>query len=228
MLPPAVLSALILLVSPGCDTSVSPFAKTDRAFSVWGYLDARADTQRVRVEPVQDSALAGSGPFEARVTTENLATGETVTWQQAAPPIGEEVTAYTYWTTAPIEAEAAYRFAVRRPEDGATTTAEVSTPADFPPLRIFASLPQTETVTAEVEGVERLGAVAADLHYTVCVPKCQLVRDVLSYLPDATPTGAGAYRVRMYWLEDLKRIWGEETDIILHRFTLSVASVSED
>ncbi len=235
-----VVAALFSVIS--CDPSFEIFEESDLAYSVFGILDASADTQFVRVEPVQDTALAGIGSIDARVTSENLATGETAVWHDSTFFIGATgVAVHNFWTAAAgIEPEGTYRFTVQRESDGASSAAEVTLPPAFPKPEVAGgrpALPQAtcgETAaptTITVEGVERLGGVRVDYDYLTCVcgpdPGCRRRRTTTYPLAGATRTGEGAWQIKVFWSDDIPGLQGFRVTEV-YSFRVTVASVSED
>ncbi len=232
----ALLAAVALAAfTSGCDPSFSAFAETEKAFSVFGYLDATADTQWVRVEPLQDSILVGTEPFEARVTTTNLSTGETVVWEKRRIDLGAGVTVQSYYTTVDIAPETTYRFTV----GGAagTSTAEVTVPPDFPSPVITdpsdLTTEKAEITTIIVRGVEHLGAVLATYDYEFCIPVsgggtlCYPETSTVSHLQDAVRRADGTFRIDITATEDIPE--GEKAILAeFYSFHVTVASVSED
>ncbi len=232
-----LLAVALVLAAAGCDTSFSAFEESERRFSVFGYLDGRADTQFVRVEALQDSVLAGSGgPLDARVTTENLSTGETTTWRDSTTQIGGTgVLVHNFWTTASVEPGETYRFRVERQSDGAASTAEVTLPESFPPLTrsgmpVLESCSEQDSippVEVQAREVERLGAAVVRYDYLECRPApdgevCQRTQKAVSHLPDTSRTADGSYRVLIEWVEDI----GCPREI--YSFEVVFASVSDD
>jgi hypothetical protein len=120
----------------GCDHPFEPFQKGEEAiFSIFGYLDLRADTQWVRVMPVRQSLLLAPEPIDAVVTLEHLRTGRIVTLRDSLfrfvdPQLGGVAYAFNFWTTEPLEVGESYRLTAMR-SDGASTTARVDLPTDL-------------------------------------------------------------------------------------------------
>lgn len=237
----AFVVAAALLTSTACDTSFNHFAETDKAFSVWGYLDASADTQWVRVEPLQDSMLAGSPSFEARVTTRHLESGQTTRWRDSVFHVeAADVPVHNFWTTAPIEPGATYRLTVERPSDGATSTAEVTIPDDFPEPTVRRGGPPATNPPANapptiitVHGVDRLGAAVARSRVIVCTfGGCRPPQRVtFSHLADTTRLDADSYRIAVDWAADLLTLWDPDTPNSeigsVFFFRVTVANVNE-
>jgi hypothetical protein len=133
------LAAALLAAVPaaGCeDRPFEPYAPNETAaFSMYGYLDVKADTQWVRVMPVRQNLLSDPAPIDAVVTLEDVETGHTVTlkdstFRYADAQLDGVVYAHNFWTTERLAAGARYRLRAVR-SDGDSTTAVVNMPADF-------------------------------------------------------------------------------------------------
>ena len=155
-----VLGAALLLA--GCETTFEAFEASGQPFSLYGYLDAAADTQYVRVSPLRDSLFARPAPLDATVTLEHLGTGETSVWRDSVFRFTGGALAHNFWSDEPVEPGAAYRMTVTRP-DGAASTALVRLPPDFPTpqISVLASSPDVYITTI---GVERLAEIRMTYH----------------------------------------------------------------
>lgn len=124
----AVAFTVILV---GCDNTVEPFAPTTRHYALYGFLDANADTQYVRVEatrpdPGQEDRTSADVPV---VTLTHVATGESVAWRDSTIEIEDDGEALLFWVPFRPEAGEVYRLEVER-SDGAVSSATVRVP-DF-------------------------------------------------------------------------------------------------
>ena len=146
----------------GCETSFEPFEASDGAFSLYGFLDAAADTQFVRVSPLRDSLFTRAAPLDATVTMEHLGTGRTSVWRDSLFRFSNGALAHNVWTSEPVEPGATYRLTVTRP-DGAASTALVQLPPDFP-TPIISVLPSSPDVYITAIGVERLAEIRMTYH----------------------------------------------------------------
>ncbi|MDE2646746.1 MAG: hypothetical protein OXI05_13050 [Bacteroidota bacterium] len=134
--------AILLIIATAlssCDQSIDPIIGEDRPFTIWGYLDAHAKIQRVRVFPIRDQLLVDpdhAGPIDATVTSNNLTTGEVYTWvhiEDACCGIPRDsIGGYLFEAEFSAEYENRYRLSVRR-SDGAESSAEVTIP---PPVEV--------------------------------------------------------------------------------------------
>lgn len=128
-----VVGLLAIALMAGCDDTLEPFVERDDAvFSMFGYLDLKADTQWVRVTPVRHTQFLDPEALDAVVTLEHLGSGRVVTMHDSLfsfpdSRLGGVAHAHNFWTTEPLQPEASYRLTVER-SDGATSTATVVMP----------------------------------------------------------------------------------------------------
>ncbi|MEJ2503527.1 MAG: hypothetical protein P8177_09505, partial [Gemmatimonadota bacterium] len=139
----------------GCDESFEPIAPSDLRFSVWGYLDPAADTQWIRVMPIRPQALTSPGPSDVTVTLEEVGTDRVILLRDSmftfvADP-GTKTYAHNFWTDAPIEPGAVYRFRAER-EDGPAAGADVAVPAVFE-AELWVAQVQTENNRLRLPGI---------------------------------------------------------------------------
>lgn len=130
----AAASACLLLIAvvgglSACETGVEPIVQGDRYFSLYGFLDMRHDTQYVRVEAVAPTLRVTSPEaLEARVTSTDLATGDSTVWRDSVVTFSDGTYGHVFWTPLRIIASHTYRIEVERP-DGRRTWAETTVPA---------------------------------------------------------------------------------------------------
>jgi hypothetical protein len=135
---PRLLGVLAVTTLAACEESFSPIQPSDLQFSVYGYLDASADTQWIRVGPIRPTLFTSPEPLGATVTLEHLGSGRVVElrdsvfdYSQRDPEIASDgVYAHNYWTAEHVEAGAAYRFSARRGDAPASETV-VQIPTDY-------------------------------------------------------------------------------------------------
>jgi hypothetical protein len=179
---------LVTLATAACDDTFTPIASTDLDFSIFGYLDASADTQWVRVMPIRPTALTEPGPLGATVTLENLETGGVVELRDSVfrflgnPDVGSDGTfLHNYWTTERIEPGATYRFSAIR--DGRPSSeAVVQIPPDFQMAEVW--LRQTRTANSDlvwIDGVKQVPFVGVENHfYDSCGPGVERLFDLVT------------------------------------------------
>ncbi len=126
-----LLSMAIILSS--CEQSIDPIIGEDRPFTLWGYLDAHADIQRVRVFSIEDRlGVDRSGPVDAVVSSKNLTTGEEYKWVNREIVYRDSSVGHVFEAEFRAEYEHSYRLSVRR-SDGEESSAEVTIP---PPVEV--------------------------------------------------------------------------------------------
>lgn len=121
-----VIGCAVLL--GGCETAVDPIVGTERAFSLYGVLQPRADTQWVRVYPIEEQLTpTPSTPLEATVRSTALETGQMQTWRDSVirDPSGDN--AHVYWRPFRVDHGRTYRLEVTGPQG--RTQVEVDVPA---------------------------------------------------------------------------------------------------
>jgi hypothetical protein len=143
-----------------CDQTFEPFQDNDRySFSIFGYLDASADTQWVRIMPVRDSYFLSSETLDVTVTLEHVGSGgEIVVMNDSLFYYGQGAYAWNFWTTMNVEPEQTYLLKAEDP-DGNISSVHVSLPEDFPDPYIEVDLEDQEEILV-VTGVQNL----ADVH----------------------------------------------------------------
>jgi hypothetical protein len=155
-----------------CDERFEPIAPTALAFSVFGYLDASADTQWLRVMPIRPLRVTSPDALEAHVTLEQLETGRLIAlrdsvfrftspWDSALGAEGAYV--HNFWTREEIEPGAAYRFSASR-EGTEPAEAVVEIPRDY---EVEVAVDQVWWAPDElrITGVKHLPFVATITHF---------------------------------------------------------------
>ena len=189
------LLALALALA-ACEVPLDPIEPSDAVFSVSGYLDATADTQWVRVEPLARSVGTDPGPLEAVVTL----TGP----DGAARPLAQEVRdmatgpAHLFWTTADVAPGATYRLEARR-TDGASTRTAVEVPTEAFRVEVEDGPYACPTVVT-VTGAERV--VDVQTRYVVAVG-ARASRHRVSHVEAIAPGPDGTVRLPIYSANDL-------------------------
>jgi len=121
------------LLWAGCDQNIEPIVGEDRPYTLWGFLDANADTQRVRVFTVEERlGTDRSGPIDASVASVNLTTGETIRWAGRQITFADTSMGHVFEAAFRAVHEEQYRLEVTR-SDGSKSTATVTIP---PPVTV--------------------------------------------------------------------------------------------
>ena len=129
VLVPALLLG-VLAAGTGCDESVDAIVGSDIPFTVWGFMNAGADTQYVRVFPVTDQLIPDPRDgLDARVFSTNLTTGERREWAYEAVRFDSLISGHFFWSPFRAEHEHRYRLEVIR-SDGEVSNVEVTVPSE--------------------------------------------------------------------------------------------------
>jgi len=170
--PPLPAWVFASLVLGACDDSFSPIAPGEVHLSVFGYLDASADTQWVRVMPIRPSIPTSPDSLGAEVTLEPLGTGRIIRLRDSVfhfshyvdPELGSQgAYLHNFWTAERIEPGAEYRFSVvGREEEPAEALVEI--PAEYE-VEVWLKQVSYETDYLRIAGVEHVPFVVADAYF---------------------------------------------------------------
>lgn len=194
------------VLAAGCETTIDPFPEHDRVFSVFGYLDAAADTHFIRITPLRRQLEGDPDPLDATVTLEHLASGQSVVLRDSLFLI-QGRPAHNFWAAFTVAPEETYRLTVRA-ADGRTSVATVTLPPDFPePVVRWDRFNPLHYVS--IPGVEHL--VGAVLRYDVVDPRSGTRWTfTFDYTREASPF-SGGYGFTFYpneHLDDISRRLG--------------------
>ena len=181
------------LLFGGCAETFDPFQETDRYFSIYGYLDAAADTQFVAVAALRQVVTPDADPLDAAVALQNLETGETTRWRDSLFRFSNGSVGHVFWSKEAVQPGGRYLFTVTR-SDGASSSATVRMPAAFPDpdlrtnLIPFSPLPPPRLQNIGLRGIEKL--VDLRIVYTLRTAEGGVSEPItLSYVDQARPSG---------------------------------------
>lgn len=121
---------LLIIFFSGCNQSFEPLESNNELFfSMYGYLDASADTQWVHITPIREQVDLLNDGENIRVTIENLNTGQEVVMNDSLFQQGRNF--LNYWTDEPLENSQTYRLSAQL-ESGEESHVTVQTPAELP------------------------------------------------------------------------------------------------
>lgn len=125
------LARSLILLFPillGCDSSVDPFVGGAPPFTMWGIINAGADTQKVRVFPIEDEpGINRPGDIDAKVVSTDLTTGEERMWNRREVVYEDGDVGQIFWSAFRPEHGHRYHVEVIR-SDGAASHATVTVP----------------------------------------------------------------------------------------------------
>lgn len=147
-----------VLLTTGCEQTFEPLQENDgHFFSIFGFLDASADTQWVRVTPVKDTIWLDPAQHDYQVTLEEMGTGEVTLMEDSLFNFLNLAYVYNFWTTRDLEPDKTYKLTATR-GDGEASSVSITLPPDYP-------TPLYSSGVLEVEGVERLADVKILYHF---------------------------------------------------------------
>lgn len=200
----------VFTILSSCTENFQALEENDRyPFSIYGYLDASADTQWVRVTPVREQVEATLEVPDMTVSIENLDTGNTIVMKDSLFQ-NRGANYLNFWTTEPIEHNQQYRVVAERP-DGVSSEATVNVPAELPtPLVIIQTafgLPSTYAVV--VDGSVHVADVQSKWYVRIKTSSLDIDRTFsFSYRneADTIETYGGAYSYMLRPADELKEI----------------------
>ncbi|WP_265764067.1 hypothetical protein [Fodinibius salsisoli] len=191
---------------------------------MYGYLDASADTQWVRIMPVRDSLFYNPKEIDATVTLQELESGETVTLNDSLFHFSNNRYAHNFWTTHPLKPSGTYRLEAER-SDGAASHVSVALPADFPiPIAYIWEPDDFTPDRIEVEGIEQLADVQV-------IYRNQGRHFPINHIEDTVIVPDGSYKVYIRPWEDIETIntdLGEQLEIPNENREIFVAAATDD
>lgn len=199
------------LIFGGCTETFEPFQENDLYFSIYGYLDAAADTQFVAVTPLRKFVSADAAPIDAAVMLEHLETGRTTSWRDSLFRFSNGSVGYVFWSKEPVEPGHNYRFTVTR-SDGATSTTTVRMPPAFPDPELrtnlipFSPLPPPRLQNIGLLGIEKL--VDLRIVYTLRTEEGGVSDPVtLSYVDKVRPGSGNRMGLSFDAYEDVRSLF---------------------
>lgn len=123
-----LLVIILALCSAGCEESVNPVLEDGRPFSMYGFFNARSDTQAVRVY-ANDRILARlePDPLDARLTVTDMTTGDAFALRDSVVRFASGGAGHVFWGLFQTHYEHRYRMEATR-SDGAMASVEVVMP----------------------------------------------------------------------------------------------------
>lgn len=197
-----LLMACGLLTFSSCNPSFEPIEEMniDR-YSMFGYLDASADTQWVRITPFRHQISQPTEKPAMQVTLRDLNQDKSSIMNDSLFLYPDGFHILNAWTTANVEPGHSYQILAQSPVEGDSRVI-VTIPEDFPMPHIL--FPNTDLCYAIVtfEGVERLADVQYRWYVKVTRPGWEYYRYFsVNYRNRVRQTVPGAYRLTI----DLRR-----------------------
>lgn len=203
----------LLVILSGCDHSFHPIKESDTVpLSIYGYLDASADTQWVRITPIRYQVDQTLEKPEMQVTLEHLSSGNIVEFEDSLFQFRQGFNAINVWTDFDIEPDESYQIEAIRP-DGAASRATVEIPEEFPVPGIANIIPGCMGLL-RIEGVARLVDVQSkwDMKIYFLNGELKIVREearavTISYIDQARRIAEGAYEVFINTFDEISEMF---------------------
>jgi len=162
---PYFLLICITWILSGCNETFEPWQENDQYhFSMFGYLDASADTQWVRILPVREELFLEPRPLDFIVTMEHAESGESIVMQDSLFSYFQGY-AWNFRSEMDIRPGQTYRITASHP-DGRSSHTTVQLPEDFP-------TPILHTIPGGISNIENgTGYVAGIVSKTIPYESC--------------------------------------------------------
>lgn len=200
-----ILGICLFIVS--CNENFEPYSENDRFFfTMYGFLDASADTQWVRVAPVRKEYDMSSEIPDMSVTLEHLESGTAVIMKDSLFQFRQGFNAVNAWSEMEIEPEQSYLLRAENTDGDAASEVTVTLPRDFPSPRLFIErIPEQDPrYFLWIDGVERLADVQSRWYYRLYTPYWEEKRMIsLPMKTEAVPEPNGSYTVEMFPDEEM-------------------------
>lgn len=218
------------MVSAGCQEDVTFITGSPEPFELYGYLDPTADTQKVRIFPIEDRLAPNNGePIDAVVTSKNLQTGEAVRWRDSLVAYDDGTYGYLFWAPFRAISGHTYHLAAQRSDgmESGSVIQIVGLPELGEPI-----VDDQVTLPVLFDGPQtRLRSLVLDyeIRYGWCVSEFA----TFSFHPTVVPTSSG-FRVDVRLTENRQEIkksldrfrrWQVAHGLVLERITLNAVAV---
>lgn len=201
----------------GCDPTINPIKENGRYYSIYGYLNATADTQFVRIEKLRDGQFTNApANIDAKVILTNTTTGESATMHDSLFHFPKGDT-HNYYTTLKIRPQQTYKIEVRN--GNKVSQAQTAIPDTFPEPIIKST--SKYLATLEITGIDRLvGVKILYWSYAPCLgPSCsgdpRHRKTTFQYLRDTVQTAHSGIHVTINEKGDMKEMYPLRDDAIL-------------
>ncbi len=164
--------AFCLLTFISCNDTFEPFQENDQFFfTIYGYLDASADTQWVRIAPVRGEFDMMPEIPDMTVQLEDMETGHIELMNQKLVRFGQGFNAINVWSLMDILPQKSYRL-IAETAQGRVSQVSVTIPEPFPvPKLLTISAPGLPTeYLLYMSDIDQIADVQSRWHYKVSTP----------------------------------------------------------
>lgn len=155
----ALFAIIFIFFLQSCDESFEPLKENNRFFfSIYGYLDASADTNWIRLIPLREG-LEELPEVDATVTLEHMESGTVTVMNDSLFQFAFGRTTLNYWTTMELFPGETYQIVAAR-SDGNQSSVLIEIPDDFPTPKVIEDFGANHGLdTVLIEGVQNLADV---------------------------------------------------------------------
>jgi hypothetical protein len=198
-----LLLVVLVLLLAGCEDAIGPAPDDGRVFTLYGQLNARADTQAIIVIPIRDTlGIEPPRPLDARFTSEDLTTGTVQVWRDSLVQRPDGRTRHVFWM--PFRAQHEHRYRLRvEDREGRAATAEVPMPPEATYQRLDPVYSFGNRVLLPTEIHNAPVVLDARVRYDLLSSDRELVSYTVPY--EATLDG-GTWRIEIDLAEDAEAI----------------------
>ena len=230
--------AFFALQWTGCRDSFQKLAENEKyAYSMSGVLDLHADTQWVRVMPINKTLLARN--TENNVTSVTITreeTGETSRLNDSLFVFDNNVRVWNYWTTMLLHPNEKYTVRAEGEDGTVSATVSIPSPLPVPVVKTEAENEEEEECIPFVKGSSDTPLVTADLKFYYRLTSFDKVTAIdelsVSYMDKISRKPNGLYKFKFDTLETMFEEVGRNPDddegYIIEEIQLIVATGNED
>lgn len=155
-----------LIFLTGCNQSFDPIKEsTSVPLSIYGYLDASADTQFVRITPIRYQLDQSLEVPEMHILLQRENSNETILFNDSLFQFRQGFNAINAWTTEDIQPDQTYQLRAER-SDGAASEVSITIPKDFSKPQLLDSGDGC-TALLRIKGVERIADIQSKWHVDI-------------------------------------------------------------
>lgn len=168
----------IFTVFSACDQTFEPLEANDEFFfSMYGYLNAGADTQWVHITPIREQIDLPSDGSDIRVTIENMETGRQIVMNDSLFERGLDF--LNFWTEEPIDYNQTYKLKAQL-ESGESSQVTITIPEEMPdPIVAEFTVPGSPTeYYVLVDKEVNLADIQVKYYVRLSTPGFQTIRTV--------------------------------------------------
>lgn len=229
---------LVALQWSGCEDDFQKLTENDKyAYSMSGVLDLHADTQWVRMMPINKTLLARN--TENNVTSVTITrekTGETSRLNDSLFVFNNNVRVWNYWTTMPLHPNEKYTVRAEGEDGTVSATVSIPSPLPVPVVKTEAENEEEEECIPVVKGSSDTPLVTADLKFYYRLTSFGKVTGMqelsVSHLDKISRKPNGLYKFKFDTLETMFEEIGRNPDddegYIIEEIQLIVATGNED